>query len=807
MKRTKIRDIDSIYFENPYSPLAGEQLRVILMARKGDLDAQNVLHKRIKEELTRHADFDPRQVDLGEFSDYLVPSTSTESYSPEEIGNKGYNLLKLIRLGYPVPAFCLINAKVKEVSWFTKSKVMDKALEVLERLTGKRFNDAERPLLFSLRSGLPENLPGLMPTYLNLGATEAAMHGLVKIYGEEGAYDLRINFAITLILDCEPVKYKPVLDKLTNPFPQSVAKKLVLIQELERIMASSQFVTFRNPESHLSHFADRIIHFYYKNEDLLNSFMEITSTHPTMILQEMILGKLEHSFSGVFQSREACEGEGSQLIFANQTFGGEIMTGSIRPEVMIFSDKMAILPVSGGVYELYDRFMSLEGEMKSPVTLELTEERGSLAVLQMNKTSLSGPAVLKVAIDMYQRGKLERKDLLEVIQPYHLRQLFFDTIVIPEDLKPVASGISMLPRGTICAKVYFSKDGALAAKAMGEKVILAQEDFSPTDVEVMIDMNGLICISPAAFHVTEIARKYGIVSLVAINQGNVVPFIEDGKLIIPGKDGFVIREGEYVVISSERKELYLGKAETKPAKLAMFLMGMGKLSGEEQVLWEKLLTYMEQVEKITLEEVQDAGLLANLANILCFMNRKERAKKFVNNWFECYTERLVKHFLNTQIGEHKGRINLFKLLKDKNIEKLVHLIVHALSGSQKKGVFILGRLLENFEAERGNKAYSEFIDKFSDDERKVLREERNKTKIYLEVSEIPPKTQAMKKIRPATRDIFLESLKSHLGEAAAKKLTPEQIEQVRAIWNLDPDPTHKPHKTIKFAISKLGIKF
>ena len=65
----------------------------------------------------------------------------------------------------------------------------------------------------------------------------------------------------------------------------------------------------------------------------------------------------------------------------------------------------------------------------------------------------------------------------------------------------------------------------------------------------------------------------------------------------------------------------------------------------------------------------------------------------------------------------------------------------------------------------------------------------------------------MKEIPPATRDIFIESLKSHLGEAAAKKLTPEQIEQVRAIWNLDPDPTHKPHKTIKFAISKLGIKF
>ena len=52
----------------------------------------------------------------------------------------------------------------------------------------------------------------------------------------------------------------------------------------------------------------------------------------------------------------------------------------------------------------------------------------------------------------------------------------------------------------------------------------------------------------------------------------------------------------------------------------------------------------------------------------------------------------------------------------------------------------------------------------------------------------------------------MEALKRHAGQGVFEGMTPEQIEEVRREWGRDPDPTHKPHKTIKAALSKAGIE-
>ncbi len=805
VKTMRLRDIDSIYFEAPYGQAAQQHLGLIIRARQGDSQARARLRRRIEEDRIHYARYDPARLDLGELSQYLVPSTSTGTYSMEEVGHKGYNLLKLIQLGYPVPPFCLVNSRIKKIPSIGKMRIMNKALEVLEALTGRKFNDPDNPLVFSLRSCQPENLPGLLPSYLNLGATEAAMPGLVKRYGEEGAYDLRISNATTLIMDSDPGRYGRVLRELMRPLPRNLAEKRKLLESLKSIMESSPFVTFSKPGSHLPHFANRIVRFCHDNKDLLHSFMETPRTYPIMILQEMILGNLEKSFSGVFHSREPCAGEGSELIIAHRAFGGEIMTGGMEPETRVLTDKKAILPISKGLYKTYDALMHLEEEFRSPITVEIAEERGCLAVLQANEMALSGPAMLRVAVEMHRQGKVERKDLLRLIQPYHLRQLFSDSVVVPEDLRPVASGISVLPRGILCAKASFSKDRALTAKASGEDVILIRDQFTPADVEVMVEMNGLICVSPAAVHVTEIARRYGIVALVGIHRGNRVPSIEDDRLVMRGRSGFVASEGDYVIMSSEKGELFLGKAETRPSTLAMFLMGIGELAEEEVALWDDLVTYVQEVEKISIEEVEEVELLFNLTSTLSFMRSKDRAIDFANRWFARHTEEFVRFFLNTRIGKHKGRIILFNLLDEANEEKLIRLIARGLSDSGEEGVFILGALLDDLEARRGKQAYSDFTDRFSAAERKILEEERTRTRRYLEISKIPPKARLTKKRSSVPRDVFLECLKFYFGEEETKKLTPDQTEQLRAIWDLEPDPTHKPHKTIRAALSKLGI--
>ena len=56
-------------------------------------------------------------------------------------------------------------------------------LAALEEKTGKRFGDADDPLLVSVRSGAAVSMPGMMDTILNLGLNDEAVRGLAERTG------------------------------------------------------------------------------------------------------------------------------------------------------------------------------------------------------------------------------------------------------------------------------------------------------------------------------------------------------------------------------------------------------------------------------------------------------------------------------------------------------------------------------------------------------------------------------------------------------------------------------------------------
>src|SRR5947199_8234346 len=77
------------------------------------------------------------------------------------LGGKGANLAEMTNLGVPVPpgftiACSLCNAYLRDqhVPGSLRDEVHS-ALERLERVTGKRFDDPTNPLLVSVRSGAP----------------------------------------------------------------------------------------------------------------------------------------------------------------------------------------------------------------------------------------------------------------------------------------------------------------------------------------------------------------------------------------------------------------------------------------------------------------------------------------------------------------------------------------------------------------------------------------------------------------------------------------------------------------------------
>src|SRR5713226_10618065 len=89
--------------------------------------------------------------------------------APELLGGKGYNLLEMTQMGFPVPpGFILTTTVCKEYhgtgggSLDTLTDEVGRRLKQLEQLTGKVFGDDGRPLLVSVGSVALVSMPGMM---------------------------------------------------------------------------------------------------------------------------------------------------------------------------------------------------------------------------------------------------------------------------------------------------------------------------------------------------------------------------------------------------------------------------------------------------------------------------------------------------------------------------------------------------------------------------------------------------------------------------------------------------------------------
>src|SRR5919204_4859083 len=103
------------------------------------------------------------------------------------LGGKGAGLAEMTQLGVPVPAGFTVTTEAcraymgsgKELPGGLEDEI-EEHLAALEEHTGKRFGDAEDPLLVSVRSGAAVSMPGMMDTILNLGLGDEAVRGLAR---------------------------------------------------------------------------------------------------------------------------------------------------------------------------------------------------------------------------------------------------------------------------------------------------------------------------------------------------------------------------------------------------------------------------------------------------------------------------------------------------------------------------------------------------------------------------------------------------------------------------------------------------
>ncbi len=111
------------------------------------------------------------------------------------LGGKGAGLAEMTRLGLPVPpGFTVTTEACRHYlrTGLEPEGLMDEVAEhlgALEDALGRRFGDANDPLLVAVRSGARRSMPGMMDTVLDVGLNDRTVAGLAERAGERFAWD------------------------------------------------------------------------------------------------------------------------------------------------------------------------------------------------------------------------------------------------------------------------------------------------------------------------------------------------------------------------------------------------------------------------------------------------------------------------------------------------------------------------------------------------------------------------------------------------------------------------------------------
>lgn len=677
---------------------AKRNLSLILDARQGDGRAASELRQAAQEySLTDTARVQPLE------SPFAVPCTSCQSHSEQAISQKAFTLLKLCQLGYPVPEFVVLTAEAYTDRRQRLEEHLANALAQLEIVTLQTLGDRKNPLVFAVRCATSYYIPGVMDTYLNVGVTERTLPTLEQIYGTVPARKMFLNNTRNLCRLLNRGEHAAILSAVRPDLPADEIDRL--LEQLCGILAKADRSLIEDPFAQALFLARQAYKHFEENQELVATLCRGTEHYPSLILQKMICTvRHENAYAGVISSRHTQTGTGIELQTAHNIFGEEMMTGEAEIESTAFADPEAIKDRFPAVYHFVPHLGELEREFESPVTIEFAVDATAryqwFALLQLNETAMAGRAAFTAVVEMHKSGTISRGRVTELIRPYHIKQITSDTIdqEVFDTLIPFCTGVSVLPRSAVSARVYFTGEAALKAKSMGERVCLCKTTFVPTDTVVMREMDAILSLTSAAIHVVTICHGLGIPALLSLEKQGVVLQPEAGLI---NSRGMKIQEGDWMTLSSRRRTIFLGEAKFAPGRLLRYIKGEPvQLEPDEPKTFALIAYAYRYYQQLTRGLAADrVSTLTEVMRLVNFELRRdsEEASRLVNGWFDeretLYTEEVLK----SDIGDHLGQSNVFEML---TLERKIRFFRLALAkcaderiSGYEAGAFMLGRFL------------------------------------------------------------------------------------------------------------------
>jgi pyruvate,orthophosphate dikinase len=489
-------------------------------------------------------------------------------------GGKGAGLCEMTRAGLPVPPGLIVTTEACNAYYDNNKQFPEgmweqvvEALAEIEKKVGKKFGDAQNPLLVSVRSGAAFSMPGMMDTVLNLGLNEETVQGLAEQTGDlRFALDAYRRFASLfgeIVLDVAHEKFERVMDRFkaqtkggkdTDLKPDEL--RGIIAAEKEIILAEQHAIP-DDPYEQLRVAIGAVFNSWMGRRACdyrrINRIPDDLGT--AVNVQAMVFGNMgANSGTGVAFTRNPSTGKkelyGEYLLNAQ---GEDVVAGTRTPNPI--SQLKKELPK---VYEQFNAITQLlEKHYHDMQDCEFTIERGKLWMLQTRTGKRTGAAAVRIAVDMAQEKLIDRKTAVQRVTPEHLDQLLHPTVDPKTKAQVLATGLPASP-GAAQGEVVFSPDEAEEMAKEGHKVVLVRLETSPDDFHGMVAAQAIVTARGGmTSHAAVVARGMGK-TCVSGASAIEVDYSQQQFTV----DGEVITKGDWITVDGSTGRVFLGKVPT-----------------------------------------------------------------------------------------------------------------------------------------------------------------------------------------------------------------------------------------------------
>ena len=429
------------------------------------------------------------------------------------LGGKGANLAEMTNLGLPVPPGLTITTEtcMDYINHGNKmpAGLMDEVKEGLKKVeeeAGKKFGDAENPLLVSVRSGARLSMPGMMETILNLGLNDSTVEGMIKLTGNPRfCYDSYRRFLTmfgSVAWEIDRQKFEDYMDEIkakkgyksdTDLTAEDWKSLIEPYKELIKRETGKEFP--QDPYIQLEEAIEAVFRSWnipravsYRNH------YKIDHNYGTAVnVQTMVFGNMgDDCATGVSFTRNPSTGENK--------FYGEYLTNAQGEDVVAgIRTPKPIAELENEMPALYKQYVDiakkLEKGYKDVQDMEFTIEKGKLYILQTRNGKRTAAASIRIAVEMAEEGIIDKERAIELVDPNQIYQVLlpgFDNAA-KKTAKQIAKGLAASP-GAAVGKVVFDTEEAAERGKNGEKVILVRIETCPDDIHGMIASQGVLTL-------------------------------------------------------------------------------------------------------------------------------------------------------------------------------------------------------------------------------------------------------------------------------------------------------------------------